>query len=190
MFISCSGKDHSSNQTQASIPKALQKEGSSSLYKRGYENLVESLYNELSEDSLQFKELNKEILELGENEKDSTQDFIEFQGKNESYYKSAGDLLKQIKDSILRQKVQFLLNKSQSNYISQTTFDQSLLKEIISNRVSITDLHSALKIVSTIPLIEKYQSDQVPSNERLKNFRNEQKRTLDKLSSFLNKNGG
>src|SRR5688500_15034436 len=71
-------------------PKAL---GEASSYeiisKRGYNDLLENLYKEHAEKSGELTELAKQIHQLAESYRDSTETFNGYNGKNNEYYVSA-----------------------------------------------------------------------------------------------------
>ncbi|HUR10165.1 MAG TPA: hypothetical protein VM012_02280, partial [Flavitalea sp.] len=92
----------------------------------------------------------------------------------------------EIKDSLLRDKMKVLIANNLSKYKSSTTRHNELLKIIESKNLTIYDLHNILKIVKTLPLIEKYQRDNLPNTKSLEGYIKRQEETI-KLADTLTK---
>jgi len=161
-------------------PKALQDKNTSSefAYKRRDDDLVESLYNELAEKTPELRQLEDQIDHLRGSEDDSTETFVNYHAKNESYFNSAGQHAGNIKDSILRDKIKLLIAGSVSRYNSSISLHNDLLKSIATKDLALRDLHLVLKITKTLPLIGKYQKDNLPSTGSLKGFLKELDKTI------------
>ena len=165
-------------------PKALQDKSSSSssemIFKRSNDDLVESLYNELADKTPELKQLEDQIDNLRSSEDDSTESFVNYNSKNESYFNSAGSHADNIKDSVLRDKIKLLIANSVTKYNSSISLHNDLLKSIATKDRTLRDLHIVLKITRTLPLIGKYQKDNLPSTESLKGF----SKALDKTIKY------
>lgn len=166
-------------------PKALQEESSFEMTsKRGYDDIMESLYKELAEKTPELKELESKLEVLSAGKSDSTELFDRYNGKNHSYYSSADSHLKQISDTILRKKMKSLITSSLTRYNSKIVRHSELLKSIDKKTMTLNDLHNILIITTTLPLIEKYQNDNLPATKSLTGY----SKQLDKvvhLENFL-----
>lgn len=155
-------------------PKALQKDdgGSYGFSKRGgYDNdLVQKLYAELSEKTLVLKQLDESIEALPSKGADSVKKFRDYNTQNESYYRKAKEYITSIQDSLLRLRITSLIDSSLGNYHSKIARHTNLEKSIVKKQMSLYDLHIVLKLVKTLPLIEKYQKDAMPSTKPLENL--------------------
>lgn len=164
---SCDNSRKKENPEQE-IPKALQEQSSEySLSKRSYDdNLVESLYKELVNNTPELKDLENQIKDLNGRKPDSLEAFEKFDNKNKSYYNSAKSHYDEaVKDSALKEKIKSLVVNSQTNYNNKTLKLTSLIAQLESKEISLNDLHILLKITRTLPLIEKYQKDNLPSGK-------------------------
>ena len=170
------------------IPKALEDKSSSYeiVSKRGYDDLVESLYNELVSKNIDLKQLEDKIDELNKGKGDTTDLFDKFNGKNQSYFSSADRHIAEIKDSLLRDKMKVLIVNNLTKYNSSIARHKELLKVIESKGLTISDLHNILKIVKTLPLIEKYQKDNLPNTKSIEGFIKRQDEVI-KLADTLAK---
>ncbi len=169
-------------------PKALQEKSSSVelLSKRNYDDLVESLYTELISKDVDLKKLEDNIDDLKRSKNDSISLFDKFNEKNESYYNSANRHCEKIKDSTLRNKIRILVAKNLTNYNSSIAKHNELLKIIETKELTISDLHNILKIVKTLPVIDKYQKDNLPRTKTLEGYIKRQDETIkdaDKLNN-------
>ncbi len=169
-------------------PKALQEKNSSYeiISKRSSDDLVESLYNELLEKDKDLKKLENEIKILNESKGDSTELFDNFYNKNESYYSSANRHIDQLGDSLLKEKMRTIIKNSRTNYNSSISRHKQLLKVIETQGLTLNDLHTVLKITKTIPLIDKYQKDNLPSTKSLEGYIHKQSEVI-KFADTLTK---
>jgi len=150
-------------------PAALQEKSHSeigSFSKSRYEDdLVENLYAELLEKNPELKALEKTIIDLNDQKSDSVTIFDKFDSKNTSYYNSSQQHIGKISDSILRLRVKTIIDNSLNNYNGKIDRHKSLIAMLISKNNTLENLHIVLKIVKTLPMIEKYQSENLPSTK-------------------------
>jgi hypothetical protein len=181
ILTSCDNSGARDNQKQE-LPKALEDKSSSySLdYKRGHEDLVESLYKELAGKHSELKELENRLENLNESSSDSAATFTEFDSKNQSYYKAANRHIEYVNDSLLKHRLTNLINASLAKYNSSISPHTRLLDAIEVKHATLNDLHTILKITKTLPLIEKYQKDNMPSAKPLEGY----VKTLDETIRF------
>jgi hypothetical protein len=170
-------------------PNALKEKSSSEeiLSKRSYDDLVESLYNELLSKNLELKKLEDRIEELKKSKSDSTILFDKFNEKNQSYFSAAIIHIAEIKDSLLREKMKNLIANDSTQYNSAIDKHTQLMKIVEAKGLTISDLHNILKIVKTLPIIKKYQTDNLPSTKPLEGYSKQQDDII-KLADSLSKN--
>lgn len=186
-FASC--KDNSTQENpKQETPKALEDKSASYeiVSKRGYDDLVESLYSELTSKNIELKDLEGKIDELNSSRNDTTALFDKFNEKNQSYFSSANRHISEIKDSLLRDRMNLLITQNLAKYDASIAKHNGLLKIIKAKSLSISDLHSILKIVKTLPLIEKYQKDNLPQTKSFEGYIKQQNETI-KLADTLTK---
>lgn len=173
-------------QPQQNVPKALEEKKSaySLISKRGSDDLVESLYSELADETPLLKKLEEDIDAINRSKEDSLEQFQKFDSKNNSYYNSAQNHTGLIQDSLLRERIRNLVQSSLSNYNSLTAPHNNILKSISSKETSISDLHVALKIIKTLPVIGKYQKDNLPNTKSLEGYSQQQTKTINELQKL------
>jgi peptidoglycan hydrolase CwlO-like protein len=118
-FSSCNSSQKQENPEQET-PKALEDKSSSFIIasKRGPDDLVESLYNELVDKTPELKKLEDKIEDINKSKNDSTELFDKYNEKNQSYYSEANRHLERITDSLLRDKMKILIANSLTKYNS------------------------------------------------------------------------
>ena len=182
-FTSC---NRHRKQPQQNVPKALEEQQStySLISKRGNDDLVESLYGEVADETPALKKLEEDLDAINNSKEDSLEGFQKYHSKNNSYYNSAQNHTGQIQDSLLRERIKNLVQASQSNYNSLTAPHDNLLKSIESKETSLSDLHIALKIIKTLPVISKYQKNNLPNTKSLEGYSQQQTKTITELQKL------
>ena len=179
----------SENPPKETLPKALSESASGIeidsyvISKRGY-NLVEDLYAELVSKNSDLQQLEKNIANLQKEKVTQTQVFFEFNQKSLNYYQSATSEVNGIKDSILKQKMLSIIMGHQEKYKGQTLHFLNLIENTAVNENTINDYHAILKIVLTIPLIEKYQKNSMPNDTGTTSFIQKQNAQIQKLENM------
>lgn len=176
------------NKPKQETPKALEDKSSSYeiISKRSSNDLVESLYNELLTKDTDLKKIEDKIDQVNKSKSDSTGSFDKFNARNESYFMAADKYISQINDSLLKDKMKLLITNNVAKYHSSITSHRELLTIIAAKSLTISDLHNVLKIVKTLPLIEKYQSDHLRNKNSLEGYINQQDETI-KMADSLTK---
>lgn len=187
-LATCTNNRNQDNPKQET-PKALEDKSSSYeiVSKRDYDDLVESLYSELVSKDIDLKRLEDKIKELSKHKNDNKELFDKFDGKNQSYFNYADRHVLAIQDSLAREKIKNIVASQLTKYNSRITKHNELLKLIEAKKMTIADLHNVLKIVRTLPLIDKYQKDNLPSTKPFEDFIKQQDETI-KLADTLSKN--
>lgn len=154
--------------------------------KREHGDLVENFYAELLTKDIKLKRLENQINQLRNSKGDTTESFDNFNEKNQSYFNSADSHIAAIKDSLLRIKLKFLVDSSLTKYNSRIASHKELVKHIESNQMTISDLHNVLKIIRTLPLIDKYQKDNLPNTKSLEGYINKQEEVIKYADTLKN----
>lgn len=167
-FTSCSNNPKPILQ-QPETPKALQDKNESSyelISKKRYDaDLVDALYDDLVSKDPQLKDLETRIGNFGDRKKESLVEYQHFDGKNKNYYSSASQHVTSIQDSALRQRINQIIENSESKFNNKVSGLKDLVNRLGKNEVSITDAHIFLKILLTGPVIEKYQNENMPTSK-------------------------
>lgn len=188
VFVSCDNSTPKKDQPVAA-PKALQDKTISMdvVSKRYHEDLLNALYNNLLDTNLELKRLESEIEALKKGKSDSTETFDKYNDKNEEYFNSANDFTVAIKDSLLKVKMKDIIANSLTKYDTSISQYKNLLRQIRTKTNSLQDLHIALKIVRTLPLMEQYQKDYLPPTNSIDGYIKQLDKTIRHADTLFNK---
>jgi hypothetical protein len=165
LIFSC-GNDSVNKEAVTAIetPQALQESSEYDISKirSSRSDLVTELYNEIVEKDSALKTLEGELEKIHEHPKEMNE-LTGFLQKSRQYYNSAGNLAHDITDSVLRKRMIDMIRKSsKKDSLASVSFDM-LLERVGRNSISISDYHNVLMIIKTMPLIEDYQKNHIPS---------------------------
>lgn len=152
---------------------------------RNGEEFIESIYADLVEKTPKLNDLENKIDKLHEGLVDSTKIFDNYNRKNVWYYDSAKRQALKIKDSVLKKKIYNLILKSQLAYDGKIEKHKQLLSQIDDKNLKLEDLHVILKITSTLPVIEKYQQENLPSIKSVNNYSAELDKTIKQMEKIV-----
>jgi hypothetical protein len=182
-----SGCGHKKNKQDAKqeTPEALQESKLDIIsYSRSGNDLVEKLYRELAGKSTELQKLGADLDEYNDKLDNVNELFSKYNGKSDSYYSSAGNMANSISDSLLRKKMKTFISTSIDKYDKKTAELNALLKLISQSNANLRDVHTVLKIVLTLPEIEKYQNDKLPSNNEFKQLTKEQEKIIEEVKKL------
>ncbi|PQJ09203.1 hypothetical protein CJD36_020675 [Flavipsychrobacter stenotrophus] len=176
-------------ETPTHTPKVLKNDEPSytRFSKRSSSDLVDELYSEMVEKNPQLKKLEGNIQMLNEGRTDSAAAFNNYAEKNSTYYAAANSHAGQIIDSVLRKKVKDMIVSSVSDYNAITAKHDALLNIIDAKSTSLKDLHVALKIVKTLAVIHKYQTEDLPSIMPIEHYLQQQNEAIKQADMMLKK---
>jgi len=186
-LMACSTPEFKPKKLPKETPKALQKETSdiSSMRGRSNNDLVEELYQGLVDETPGLKLINKEMSDIRANKNNLNNEFSNYDYKSKTYYDAASGKLSTVSDSTLKLKLSNLIKESLVKYNAKTGSVQSLLKLMDRKSLSISDYHIALMVIKTLPLIEKYQEDNLPDSKAFKDLLKQQSALLKKMDSLI-----
>ncbi len=161
----CNSKPDRAQAKPNEVPEPLKDESSDlSVISKGMRgnSLIDLIYNDLLEKNSQLNKLEDELTMFNDAKRDSLKTFYNYNNKSDSYYSSAGNELSNIKDTVLKARLILLLANSKHKYEHNISSFSKLIRDIDSNSVVIDDYRKTLEIVTTLPVIEKYQLEHMP----------------------------
>jgi hypothetical protein len=141
----------------------------SSIYKKRSGDMVEALYDELVSGSTELTELELQIKELKKQGVDSLKEFKTFDDKINIYYGQANRKISTISDSVLKKKLEHMIYNSRRRYSDSVAVLKELDSLIKKRTATIDDLHTVLKLVKTLPLMEDFQRGNRPPSRAAEN---------------------
>jgi predicted RND superfamily exporter protein len=184
-LFSCVNKTENATNNKIETPIALQDDKSLKNYSTIRSNLTEELYQELVTKSPELKKLEEDLETNRPKSSEINDKFSIYNNKSEGYYTSTERIANSISDSLLRNRIITILLKSKDMYAKKTDELTSLLKQISINNLTLSDHHLVLKILLTLPVIGKYQTDNLPDQKEIRELMKEQEnliKQLDKLT--------
>lgn len=182
MLVACGSRQQENNKPSVpDTPKALQENKLDIKSYSRSDDLTEELYQELVGKSPELKKLEDDLEALNPNVNNVNVVFQQYDSKSKSYYNSANNKATSITDSLLKKKIIGLITSNNNKYSTKTAELNSLLKQISKSNVTLNDHHTVLKIVLTLPIIEKYQDNNKPNKKEF----NELIKQQDKLIIIL-----
>ncbi len=146
-----------------------------------YSDIVEKLYKDLVENNPRLKQLESDIKVVQSQSNKVKNDYNKYNDKSINYYSSANSKIADIKDSLLRLQMMALVKNSQVGYSQSTIPLNSLINTLNTNNTDINDHHTLLKIALTLPLLEQYQHDNLPSVKPFEEAIEEQKKIVKEI---------
>ncbi len=182
LFLIFSCRQEKSNKQ---IPDALNdKNISVSGSFRSYdESLVDKLYSELIKNDQELQKFDNEILTNLSNSHEVRKELSSYDDKSKNYYTSALTNTKSITDSVLKKRLVELVKNSETKYNSKVLSLKKLSGIIEANNASISDNYTFFKTAMTIPIIEKFQKENLPISKPLENFIKEQTELKSEIES-------
>lgn len=179
------------NRTQpADVPKPLQTDNSYSELRKGrYGDLVDQLYADLVKQSTDLKQLDARLEDLDEQKRDSTAAYSKFDQQNESYYDAAQRRAGAIGDSVLRTQVLAIVKQSSQRYSGITSRNESLQSTLNEKTRAIEDSHEALKVLLTLPVMQQYQKEHLPSTKSMEDLLREMEELKKEVDALKKKHG-
>jgi len=189
LLVACNSRKPDENSApQQETPKALQEDGVNTLlYSKRSGDLTEQIYAELVDKNPALKKLEGDLNSYNTKSYELTEKFQNFDNKSTNYYTSANHKASAIKDSLLKNKILALITASNAKNSTRNTELNSILKQISNNDLTLNDHHSVLKIVLTLPIIEKYQNENRPDSKKFKDMQKQQENFILQIDSLTPK---
>lgn len=173
------------------MPEALQPNNQSSgeliFSKRSVGNIINALYDEEVKKSALLSALEKQISDTKRIKRDTLALYTDFFAKNDDYYSTANWMDSTITDSLLKQKIKLLLQKSKQGFEQHSNDLSVLMQDLDAKDNTLTDLHTVLKLIVTLPLIEQYQLQSKPAQQPLVMLQHNYTNTINAIDSITSK---
>lgn len=188
LLLSCS-ENKPQVQQQHNVPQALaeQKSDASLLTKRSGNDLIQDLYAELVAQSPALSSFEQTVQQLPGQKEDSLEYYKNFFNKNHQYYSATENYLNSIQDSVLKNKIKNLITESKTKFETNISVLKNLEQQMELKEKHLSDLHQAIKLVTTIAVIEKYQKENNPQQNPVKAMIRKYDNAILKADSILQK---
>ncbi len=158
--VACSSKDFDFSSSQISeYPK------------RGSQSKLDELFLEACEDDQQLQNIREEVAEALEHSQEADVAVAAHQKRFERYFKNAEQLSTSIGDSTLQASLKHLLQRKLLTLQRAMSTNNHLVGEILEHSQGVKDQYAALKILSTLPMIEQHATDEKPAEQELRELK-------------------
>lgn len=173
LFLLCCNSQVQNNETE------ILSESSWSYKRSG--SLVDELYNELVKESAELKSLEEALEEHRPKTMKLMEKFNSYDGKSSSYYNAAKSEANSIIDTVLGARINALVKANADQYGQYTNELTALINTISGNGTRISDNHTVLKVVATLPVINRYQRENKPDKKEYLQHIQEQEKLIKRI---------
>lgn len=184
-IVACASSGKTDTESENATPKVLLEENPmeirSRIYSRGYESIVERLYEEALEKHPDMRELLGMVERGNEESKRSTDTVEDFLNVNTQYWTSCERIIAQIQDSTLRSDMNSFVVQLQADHDGKMKRFRDKLSIIRENERLMQDYLLIHKLVVTYPMMANYQQNEKPNMASLNATVKVQKETIGEL---------
>lgn len=150
----------------------------------GGRDLVEELYEQAVKQNDNLKAIEDGIDRFYKKREDAMEKFNSYTYYNSRYYADAKAKAAPIADSSAKQKATDMIFKSENKLAAKLAEWKNTIAVMDANEKQLRDLHALLKITVTVPMIEKYQADNLPDYSKLKEAGDELRTVIEKIKAI------
>lgn len=154
--------------------------GARKSYGGGEKDIVEAFYSDVVDKNSELSQLEKDLQGDLRNAYEMEARFSAYNRPTTDYYTTADHKLNGIRDTELRAKAKSWIDASRTQYLQRIEALSNLLRMLQEKKVTAADYHTLLKIALTLPVIEKYQQQNMPNQA-------EYQKALDELNAVIKK---
>jgi hypothetical protein len=149
----------------------------------GYKNLVDELYYQAVKQNSSLEAIDEDMERFYKKKDDALEKYNSFTAYNNRYYNDARAEAAAIQDAAQRQAAHDLINASEARYKTKLVGWQSDIATLNSNEKELKNLYARLKIITTLPVIEKFQTG-LPDGNRLKEANSDLVKLIEKIKTL------
>lgn len=182
--VSCNWPEPVTSPVSPETPKALRNNNvleEVESFSKGRDDLVDELYKEVVAKNPDLKVIETLISNNKETQTEALAAFENYNNKNNQYYNVATDHIQGISDSVLRSKLMYMIKESQQKYYGKSAKISALIEQTGIQSITISDYRDALKIIVTLPIIERFQDDNLPYDSLYRRINRDQQDLIVKL---------
>lgn len=145
--------------------------------------MVNDIYNQLVLSDKNLAKLDTQIKNLNTKTEEVISVYENVLSNSDNYYKDALQKTESFQDSIMRKKVDSLMNQSAKKYDDKNANVKNFIAAAKKNIAVINDNYTTFKIYKTLSEIEKYQNNNSFDVTNLNNLMTEQNKILTDLKN-------
>ncbi len=145
---------------------------------------MEELYDQAVKQNDNLKSIEEDISKFYKKKIDALEMYNSYTYYNTRYYSDARAKTGQIKDATIKQRATEQLNQSETAYNTRIASWQKTIADMNTKENELDDLQILLKIVTTRPMIEKYQSRELPGSGKPKEANDKLLRLIERIKTL------
>jgi hypothetical protein len=150
---------------------------------RGGKDLIEEWYGDLVDKDASLEQLEKDIAAIEKRLSELQAKFADYNSVSSEFYSAGFQKATLIRDTSVSNHIKKLLLESQGRYNARTAALNNLMQALSQKNISQHDYHVALKIVKTLPMMEKYQQAYIPGTEEYNSLLNKLNEVVKRMES-------
>ncbi|GAA4317492.1 hypothetical protein [Flaviaesturariibacter amylovorans] len=158
--------------------------------KRASTDLLSELWADTLSRSAPLKALDGQVRAMAAQKADSLAAYDAYTRYSTRYYADAERYAASIGDTVLRGRVLALVRSSRDAQARRTAGHTALDSSLQKREAAIGDVHGMLKLLLTLPLMERYQQQKLPSRTPLEQLNRSWQHLEQRLDSLRRTSGG
>jgi len=150
----------------------------------GRGNLVDELYNQAERQNSTLGNIADDIERFYKKKADALEKYNSFSAYHNHYYTDAKFNITLINDSTIKQKAANILKASETAYRNKLIDWQNTIAALYKNEQELKDLQELLKIMTTVPIVEKTQNSDLPSSDNIKQAQADLQKVIQKIKEI------
>lgn len=144
-------------------------------------DILEDMYQNVIKKNKDLDDIENSMHEVNELVHASKREFNNYNNISHEYYNAALTKVQSLSDSVLKLKLQMALKLSESRYQAYISNLTTPLKQIDTNENIIRDYHLAMKVIMTMPELERIQKETKVKDSLMKATMNNQQKLLQSI---------
>lgn len=147
----------------------------------GGRDMVEEFYDQSLKQNNNLQSIEDGIEKFYRNKEEALEKYNSFTFQNTRYYSDARAKTSTIADSLTKQRAYDLIGKSETTYNNRLNEWKNQINILNARERELKDLYALLKVMITLPSIEKYQSSSMPSDSKLKEINTDLQQVIERI---------
>jgi hypothetical protein len=150
----------------------------------GRGNLVEELYHQAERQNSTLENIANDIERFYKKKSDALEKYNVFAAYHNQYYTDAKFSITEINDSTIKEKAANVIKTSETAYRTKLVDWQNTIATLYKQEQELKDLQQLLKIMTTVPIIEKAQNSDLPSSDNIKQAQADLLKVIQKIKEI------
>jgi hypothetical protein len=158
-------------------------------YKRygGKEDMVEIVYSDVVSNNQNLKQLERDLDGIEHNYAELQSRYNVYKNYSISYYEAARQKAKAISDTSLKNRMLQQISESEVRFNTRNALLNKLMEQLRQKEITLDDYHLAVKLVMTLPEMERRQDKDRPATKDFEELKNRMEATAGQMEPIIKK---